>query len=97
MHHCGPQPEDFVEAVASHTPSLCGSFDTDKGRMLKMPPPKVFGKRGLSFRFSQTEGDDDEVKQLLKPPVVNLTIRKLKDNRRFVPPYELHGTVRATV
>ena len=54
----------------------------EKGRMLKMPPPKLFVNRGLSFRLSQTEGDEDEMKQLLKPPVVNLTIRKLRDNRR---------------
>jgi len=59
-------------------------LDTDKGRMLRMPPPRLSVNRGLSFRLSQTEGDEDEMKQLLKPPVLNLTIRKLRDNRRSI-------------
>ena len=53
--------------------------------MLKMTPRAQKPiHRGLSFKLSQTEGDEEEVKKLLKPPVLNLVVKALGSCRRSV-------------
>jgi ABC-type glutathione transport system ATPase component len=79
-------------------------LDTEKSSMLEMPQSQQQKKhvsRGLSFRLSQTDGDEEEVKQLLKPPVINLIVKRLADCREtkrvFLDSFEQHHYMKGNV